>query len=118
MTQCVTDEQETFSVDAWLPLAGVSVCTVHVVPASTSTNACPLLSDGLALTPATQCRTVAQETPTAKGRLPAGLGSALAAVHALPFQVTATGTRDELFLKKSPTATQYAADRQDTLSSS
>lgn len=54
----------------------------------------------------------------AKGRLPAGLGSALAAVYALPFQATATGTRDELFLKKSPTATQYAVDAQDTPSSS
>ena len=61
-------------------------------------NACPLLGIRLQRKPTTQRRAAAQEMPPATGRPPARLGSALA-VHALPFQATATGMVEELFLR-------------------
>jgi len=76
-------------------------------------NACPVLGIGLESKATAQCRAAAQEMPSAKARPPARLGSAFA-VHALPFQVTATGIVAESLLEYWPTATQYAADVHDT----
>ena len=91
MTQWMTETQETAEKSAsTLPLGGVSACTVHFAPFSVSMNACPLVGFGLDAIATTQCRVAAQETLVAK-IVPPGRPGSLRAVHAVPFQASATG---------------------------